>query len=77
MGAPWRSLSYTSLERLRSLEKEAWEKGHGAATGVTLRRIWTEGGTLYERRDNGVIGEPAVIGLEEVVANELKRVSSL
>ncbi|KAJ5083612.1 hypothetical protein N7456_013039 [Penicillium angulare] len=76
-GTAWKSVSFTSLERLRALETEAWEKGHPAATGVTLRRIWTEGGTLYEERGNGVIGEPAVMGLEEVVANELKRVSSL
>lgn len=35
---------------------------------LTLRRIWTEGGTLYETRDNGAVGEPKLTSLEEVVA---------
>ncbi|KAJ5785448.1 uncharacterized protein N7503_010660 [Penicillium pulvis] len=76
-GAPWTDVSYTSLDRLRELEAKAWEEGKPVATVLTLRRIWTEGGTLYEKRANGIIGEPKVMGLEEVVANEIKRVASL
>ncbi|KAJ5367699.1 hypothetical protein N7541_001640 [Penicillium brevicompactum] len=75
-GQEW-DVSRTSLARLRELETEAWETGKPAATGVTLRRIWTEGGTLYAKRSNGAIGEPKVMGLEEVVANEIARVSKL
>lgn len=73
----WSSVSQTSLARLRELENSAWEAGNGAATVVTLRRIWTEGGTLYEQRANGLIGEPRVASLEEVVASEVRRVASL
>ncbi|KAJ5650325.1 uncharacterized protein N7484_004048 [Penicillium longicatenatum] len=76
-GAPWTDVSYTPLDRLRELEAKAWEEGKPVATVLTLRRIWTEGGTLYEKRANGIIGEPKVMGLEEVVANEIKRVASL
>lgn len=76
-GKKWESVSRTSLARLRELETQAWEAGKPAATVLTLRRIWTEGGTLYAERDNRAIGEPPVMGLEEVVANEIARVSKL
>ena len=76
-GKSWESVSNTSIERLRELEKVAWDAGNPAATVLTLRRIWTEGGTLYEQRDNGIIGEPRVMSLQEVVTNEVRRVSSL
>jgi len=76
LGGQW-DVSRTSLARLRELEAAAWEAGKPAATVLTLRRIWTEGGTLYAKRANGVIGEPEVMGLEEVVANEIARVSKL
>jgi nucleoside-diphosphate-sugar epimerase len=49
-------VTYTSLEDLRKLEKEAWEQDSGLKTVYTLRRIWTEGGTLYDTRDNRKIG---------------------
>jgi hypothetical protein len=66
---------YTSLPELRALENQAWESGVPAAPVITLRRIWAEGGTLYEKRDNCMIGEPPVQTLEDVVAKELKRVN--
>ncbi|CAI7575962.1 unnamed protein product [Penicillium bialowiezense] len=75
-GQAW-DVSRTSLAKLRELETEAWEAGKPAATVLTLRRIWTEGGTLYAKRANAAIGEPKVMGLEEVVANEIARVSKL
>jgi len=76
-GKAWDDVSRTSVARLRELETAAWEAGNPAATVITLRRIWTEGGTLYDQRANGLIGEPKMMSLEEVVANEVKRVSSL
>lgn len=66
-GAKW-DVSYTSLEKLKEIEKAAWEAGEGWATGATLRRIWTEGGTLYDRpRDNALIGDPKVETLQDQV----------
>jgi hypothetical protein len=53
-GEKW-AVSHTSLERLRELEREAWGEKNPWATGYTLKRIWAEGGTLYEKRDNYVI----------------------
>lgn len=53
-GQQW-SVSYTSLERLKQLEEEAWKQGLPRAGTITLRRIWTSGKTLYEKRDNDLI----------------------
>ena len=39
------------------------------AAVFTLRRIWTEGGTLYEKRDNGLIGDPPM----ETVADQVRQ----
>jgi nucleoside-diphosphate-sugar epimerase len=49
-------VSYTPLDQLKKLEVQAWEEDWPSKTPLTLRRIWTEGGTLYESRDNGKIG---------------------
>lgn len=65
-GAKW-DVGYTSLETLKDLEKKAWDSGDPLATVFTLRRIWTEGGTLYDSRDNGRIGDPPTETLEEQV----------
>lgn len=46
----------TPLDEIKRLEAKAWEEGSGAATTFTLRRIWAEGGTLYEKNDNDVVG---------------------
>ncbi|KAF7589038.1 hypothetical protein BBP40_004826 [Aspergillus hancockii] len=74
-GQPWSDVQYTSLPRLRELEDAAWEAGSPLATVFTLRRIWTEGGTLYDQRDNGLIGEPPLQTLEDVVAEEVRQSS--
>ncbi|KAG0158914.1 hypothetical protein PDIDSM_6434 [Penicillium digitatum] len=71
-GQPW-DVSRTSLKNLREAEAAAWEAGNPAATVLTLRRIWGEGGTLYTKRANGLIEEPKVMGLEDVVANEIQK----
>ncbi|PYH89946.1 isoflavone reductase family protein [Aspergillus ellipticus CBS 707.79] len=70
-GATW-SVEYTSLDKLKELEAEAWEKGAPAATVFTLRRIWTEGGTLYERRDNEDIGVTHTATLGELVTDSIR-----
>ncbi|KAH7401512.1 hypothetical protein BKA66DRAFT_450771 [Pyrenochaeta sp. MPI-SDFR-AT-0127] len=62
--ATW-GVSYTPLDELKRLEKEAWERGDG--TVFTLRRIWTEGGTLYKERSNGDIGFEGEESLEEQI----------
>lgn len=62
-------VSYTSLDKLKEIEKQTWEQGSPYATLWTLRRIWTEGGTLYEKRDNGLIGDPEM----ETVADQVKQ----
>ena len=51
-------VSYIPLDKLKEVEKLAWEDGLPYATAYTLKRIWTEGGTLYEKRDNESIGDP-------------------
>lgn len=65
-GAKW-TVSYTPLEKLRELETEAWEQEKALATLYTLRRIWTEGRTLYEKRDNEAMGMEKMDTLQEVV----------
>jgi hypothetical protein len=71
-GEPWK-VSYTTVADLERLEKEAWEKGVPYATLFTLKRIWAEGGTLYERRDNHLIeGETVVETLQDAVAESIK-----
>ena len=66
-GGNW-EISYTPLEEVKRLEREAWEEDNSYKTGFTLRRIWLEGGTLYKERDNGKIGfEGYEEGLEEQV----------
>lgn len=54
-GPGW-TVSYVSLGELGAFEKKLWEEKHPKATIITLRRIWAEGGTLYEKTDNEAIG---------------------
>jgi hypothetical protein len=53
-GAKW-EVSYTSVEDLKKAEQEAWKNDSPFKTVYTLRRIWTEGGTLYDESDNSKI----------------------
>jgi hypothetical protein len=73
-GKKW-NVSYTSLEELKELEKKAWEEEWPVRTPLTLRRIWIEGGTLYEKRDNGKIvgGEEGLETLEDQVKVVVER----
>ena len=70
-GVKW-EVSYTPLEELERIEQELWEKGVPYATPFTLRRIWTEGGTLYDHRDNEAIGCTDVDTLDIAVAQSIK-----
>jgi hypothetical protein len=60
-------VSYTPLEDLKKAEQEAWANDTPRKTVYTLRRIWTEGGTLYDESDNGKIVSVDVETLEEQV----------
>ncbi|KAH9832804.1 Isoflavone reductase P3 [Teratosphaeria destructans] len=71
-GDRW-DVKYTSLERLKEIEQEAWENGSPGAGSVTLRRIWTEGGTLYDKRDNHLIGmEESMDTLQDAVRQAIE-----
>lgn len=71
-GQSW-DVSYTSLARLRELENEAWARNDPKAGPLTLRRIWTEGGTLYDHRDNSLIGmEQGLDSLQSAVAQAIE-----
>ncbi|KAH8671684.1 NmrA-like family protein [Xylariales sp. PMI_506] len=49
-------VNYTPLDELRAIEEKEWAAGSPAATLFTLRRIWAEGKTLYEKTDNEALG---------------------
>jgi hypothetical protein len=65
-GEKW-EVSYTPLEELKKAEQEAWDKGSPFGTMYTLRRIWSEGKTLYSETDNGKIGFTGAETMEEQV----------
>lgn len=69
-GAPWK-VSYVSLADVRAGEARLWAEDHPKATVVTLRRIWAEGGTLYDTTDNEAIGVRA--GETETMDEVLRR----
>ncbi|KAI1747807.1 hypothetical protein F4782DRAFT_519941 [Xylaria castorea] len=54
-GGEW-TTEYTPNQALRELETRLWSENNPLATVVTLRRIWAEGGTLYEKTDNEMLG---------------------
>lgn len=70
-GEKW-SVSYTSLPKLRERESQALKEGNPMATLYTLKRIWTEGGTAIEGRDNEVIGVKETDSLEKAVHDAIK-----
>ncbi|KAK8115689.1 hypothetical protein PG984_012191 [Apiospora sp. TS-2023a] len=49
-------VQYTALDEIKAEEKKAWEKSDPAAATFTLRRIWAQGKTLYEKPDNEALG---------------------
>lgn len=71
-GEPWK-VSYTSVDTLKKLEKEAYDAEKPYAVIFTLKRIWAEGGTLYEKRDNYLIeAEDVMESLADAVAEAIK-----
>ena len=46
------NVKYTSKEQLHEAERKSWQEGNPGAALFTLRRIWAEGKTLYEKTDN-------------------------
>ena len=54
-GKSWDTKSFT-LQELKTAEEKVWGEGKGYAVIYTLRRIWAEGGTLYDKTDNQAIG---------------------
>lgn len=71
-GSQW-DVSITSLDKLKQLEAEAWEKGLPFAAGFTLKRIWTEGGTLYDKIDNDLISPVQLDSLADIISETIKR----
>ncbi|KAJ7602445.1 hypothetical protein DFH06DRAFT_1311471 [Mycena polygramma] len=71
-GTKW-TVTKTPLEAIKELEAKLWAEGNPKATAVTLRRIWAEGGTLYAKNDNEVIGlhqenmEPLSLGVKRAL----------
>lgn len=55
MGAKWKA-SYVPLSKVIEVENRLWEEQNPKATVLTLRRIWAEGGTLYDQMDNAALG---------------------
>jgi hypothetical protein len=71
-GKQWSVENYT-LQQLRDAEQKAWSEGKPYAVVFTLRRIWAEGATLYEKTDNESIGlkESDLESLEDSVRRAL------
>ncbi|CAK7208913.1 hypothetical protein SCUCBS95973_000274 [Sporothrix curviconia] len=65
-GRPW-AVSYTSMDELKKIEEDAWAAEHPVASIFTLRRIWAEGKTLYDKTDNEAIGLTKTDTLEMVI----------
>lgn len=66
-------VSYTSLERLKEIEREEYQVYSPLASVVTLRRIWTEGGTLYKYYDESLLGHVETETLEDQVARNVQK----
>ena len=69
-------VQYTPLDKLRELEKREYENKDPRAPLTSLRRIWTEGGTLYEKTDNDEIGAPPMETLDIQVRKAIAALQS-
>jgi hypothetical protein len=69
-------VKYTPKDELRQSEQKAWAEGNPAAATFTLRRIWSDGKTLYAKTDNESLGlkpedmEPLSVVIERAVKGE-------
>ena len=59
------------MERLKEIEKEEYQVYSPMATVVTLRRIWTDGGTLFKFYDDSLLGEVETESLQSQVAAQI------
>ena len=71
-GSKW-EVKNVKLDELRKEEEAAWAASDPLATVFTLRRIWAEGGTIYEKRDNAEIDGENVEGLSEAVRKAIEK----
>ncbi len=71
-GCEWEK-SYTTVDRLKQIEKEEYQVYSPLATVVTLRRIWTDGGTLYKFYDDTILEIDSETLESQVAANILKQ----
>jgi len=67
------TVSNVHLDQFKQLEAEAWETGASMAPIYTVRRIWTEGGTLYDHYDNELIGATEMDTLEDAVRMAIEK----
>lgn len=65
-GRSWEK-NYTCVKTLRAMEKQAYQIYSPLATVLTLRRIWTEGGTLHKFYDDSLLGFVETETLEDQV----------
>ncbi|EFX02284.1 isoflavone reductase family protein [Grosmannia clavigera kw1407] len=70
--AAW-TVHHTTLSQLRDIEQDARAHAAPLADLFTLRRIWAEGGTLYDHMDNEAIGLTSTDSLEDVVHAAVER----
>ncbi|OTB00965.1 hypothetical protein M426DRAFT_323854 [Hypoxylon sp. CI-4A] len=74
-GSKW-TVEHVPNQKVREAEKASWDAGNPLATAYTLRRIWAEGGTLYEKTDNELLGlkegdlEPLSVAVGKAVRGE-------
>lgn len=71
-GMSW-DVNYTSIEQLKAMEKRAYQYEWKMATAITLRRIWTEGGTLYKFYDDSLLGSFETQTLADQVESSIKK----
>jgi hypothetical protein len=76
-GQKW-AVNFTPRDTLVERERAAWADPNASVpmgTAHTLRRIWADGGTLYEGRDNAKIGfeDGAEEGLESQVRKQVEK----
>lgn len=71
-GEKWET-NYTCMPRLRVMEKEAYQIYSPLAAVMTLRRIWTEGGTLYKFYDDTLLGYVETETLEDQVLLNIRK----
>ncbi|KAI1808816.1 NAD(P)-binding protein [Daldinia bambusicola] len=74
-GSKW-TVEHTPIQKIREVENEKWNANDPIATLYTLRRIWAEGGTPYDKTDNEILGlkpedmEPLSAAVERAISGK-------